>query len=167
LAKGLPRLAFLLMARLACGWVARQRDHNRPAARPLSEGEKERLGPYFEPRLLERARVRRPPRRRGLGLGAAGLVGRGLIAGMALRDTVVLGEGLSEALLFHELVHLVQYERLGLKRFLERYVAGWLRGGCRYRGIPLEAHAYELQRRFAAGEGFSVRAEVDKRLQSY
>ena len=87
------------------------------------------------------------------------------MAGLTLGRTVFVSRrGLREAprpLLFHEMVHVVQYERLGLVLFLWRYARGWAAHGFHYRAIPLEAHAYEFQRRFEAerGQPFSVRAE--------
>lgn len=38
---------------------------------------------------------------------------------------------------FHELVHVIQYEKLGLVQFANKYVRGFLNGGS-YDGIPLE-----------------------------
>src|SRR5436853_935557 len=44
-----------------------------------------------------------------------------------------------------ELVHVVQYEKLGLKEFAAKYVTGFLSGGS-YEAIPLEMNADEVQR---------------------
>jgi hypothetical protein len=66
-----------------------------------------------------------------------------------------------DGLLFHELVHVEQYRQLGIPRFWELYVRGFLSGGgCE--GIPLEVGAYELGRRFETGprQRFSVAEEV-------
>jgi len=63
-------------------------------------------------------------------------------------DTVVSHEPFNDRLLFHELVHVVQYEKLGLEGFAAKYVRGFLNGGS-YEGIPLEMNAYELDARFA------------------
>jgi hypothetical protein len=76
-------------------------------------------------------------------------------------DTVVSHEAFIDRLLFHELVHVVQYEKLGLPEFAAKYVTGFLSGGS-YEAIPLEMNAYELDARFAAAPTtvFSVEAEV-------
>ena len=76
-------------------------------------------------------------------------------------DTVVSHEPFTDRLLFHELVHVVQYEKLGLAKFAAKYVKGFLSGGS-YEAIPLEMNAYELDARFATEQtkAFSVAAEV-------
>ena len=138
-----------------------ERASGRVKIRGLSEQERLHLAAFFEPALLERVRLRRLPRP----LAA--------VAGITLRSTVFLSrrwlEGQHLPLLFHELVHVVQYQRLGLWRFLWRYLRGWAAGGFRYRAIPLERHAYELQGRYLAGRGrgFRVAAEVEARLPDY
>ena len=84
-----------------------------------------------------------------------------LMAAITFIDTVVSHEPLTDRLLFHELVHVVQYEKLGLPEFAAKYAGGFLRGGC-YERIPLEMNAYQLDERFAAApaESFSVVDEV-------
>jgi hypothetical protein len=58
-------------------------------------------------------------------------------------DVVVSHEPFSNGLLFHELVHVEQYRQLGIPRFSELYVRGFLNGGS-YEAIPLEVNAYTL-----------------------
>jgi hypothetical protein len=84
-----------------------------------------------------------------------------LMAAITFVDTVVSHETFTERLLFHELVHFVQYEKLGLAEFASKYVRGFLSGGS-YDGIPLEMNAYELDARFAGvhTKAFSVSDEV-------
>jgi hypothetical protein len=53
------------------------------------------------------------------------------------------------ALHFHELVHAVQYQRLGLERFLWAYSVGLALH--RYEDSPLEKMAYDLQLEFENG----------------
>jgi hypothetical protein len=71
-----------------------------------------------------------------------------LMAAITFVDTVVSHEPFTDRLLFHELVHVVQYERLGVLEFAAKYVRGFLTGGS-YEAIPLERNAYELEARFA------------------
>ena len=68
-------------------------------------------------------------------------------------------------LLFHELVHVEQYRQLGIPRFSELYVRGFLNGGS-YEAIPLEVNAYSFEDRFRRDpqRGFSVEAEVTQWL---
>jgi hypothetical protein len=58
-------------------------------------------------------------------------------------------------------VHVEQYRQLGIGRFAELYVRGFLAGGG-YDGIPLEMQAYALDKRFALApdQRFSVADEV-------
>jgi hypothetical protein len=52
----------------------------------------------------------------------------------------------SESVHFHELVHVVQWQALGVRDFLLTYAVGLLEYG--YADSPLEAIAFELQGRF-------------------
>jgi len=85
------------------------------------------------------------------------------MAAITYVDTVVSHEPFTDRLLFHELVHVVQYEKLGLAEFAAKYVKGFLSGGS-YRAIQLEMNAYELDARFAIAptKPFSVADEVQK-----
>ena len=66
---------------------------------------------------------------------------------MTYRDTIFLREGFqSEVLYFHELVHVIQWSRLGGNNFLLAYITGLLESG--YSGCPLEEMAFTLQERF-------------------
>jgi hypothetical protein len=62
-------------------------------------------------------------------------------------DTIVSQGPCSTQTLFHELVHVEQFRQLGIPAFTELYVRGFVRCGS-YGHIPIEHHAYELERRF-------------------
>ncbi|MBZ5698691.1 MAG: hypothetical protein LAN18_09110 [Acidobacteriia bacterium] len=83
------------------------------------------------------------------------------MAAITFVDTIVSHEPFTNELLFHELVHVVQYQKLGLADFAGKYVRGFLDGDS-YEAIPLEKNAYQLAARFAAAPMnlFSVEAEV-------
>jgi hypothetical protein len=83
------------------------------------------------------------------------------MAGITFEDVVVHVEPLTTSLLFHELVHAVQYKHLGLNGFAKRYVRGFLTGGS-YEEIPLEKQAYGLEDRFIRDPSrpFSVEQDV-------
>ena len=71
--------------------------------------------------------------------------------GITFKDTFfVLADRLTPRLQFHELVHVVQWARLGVDKFLLSYGLGLLQYG--YEGSPLERMAYELEEQFARGE---------------
>lgn len=149
-------------------WVASRRDHHRPRALPLDRAERGELTRHFPYWILEAARVRRvdtidPPRTlAALGrLGVDAPLAGGTIQGIAFDDTIVVLDRLPPpartSLLFHELIHVVQYRMLGVRGFVERYVRGWLESEGSYRDIPLERDAYELQRRHAEDPGRPIR----------
>jgi hypothetical protein len=83
------------------------------------------------------------------------------MAAITFEDLIVSHEPLSPPLLFHELVHVEQYRQLGVERFSELYVRGFLEGGS-YEAIPLEINAYRLEGAFRKSphRGFSVEEEV-------
>ena len=71
--------------------------------------------------------------------------------GITFKDTFFLRQGrTSEALHFHELVHVVQWSRLGIDNFLLAYGLGLFSFG--YAHSPLEQMAYTLQRSFELGK---------------
>ncbi|HYL91530.1 MAG TPA: hypothetical protein VEW69_00075 [Alphaproteobacteria bacterium] len=84
-------------------------------------------------------------------------------AAVTFVDVVVAHEEATASLLFHELVHVVQYAQLGTKDFASRYVEGFIRGGS-YDEIPLEKNAYQLESRFSRDQSqvFSVADEVQR-----
>lgn len=79
------------------------------------------------------------------------------MAGITYDDTILLSDSRVAAdvpigLLFHELVHVVQYSILGVEEFARQYVLGWAENGFDYFRIPLEVQAYDLQRWFEQGQ---------------
>lgn len=154
-------------------YIGYQRETYRPAAAPLSLVHKAAMRSFFPgPALdssgmvaLARQRVTNPPFYRELikmGFEVASLPDFEHMAAITFVDTVVSHEPFTDRLLFHELVHIVQYEKLGLPEFADKYVRGFLSGGS-YEAIPLEMNAYELDARFAAApaRAFSVDLEVE------
>ncbi len=76
-------------------------------------------------------------------------------------DVVVSCEELTPQIQFHELVHVVQYQKLGLKQFAYKYLQGFLATGA-YESIPLEKNAYALDKAYFQNpeKPFSVELEV-------
>jgi hypothetical protein len=92
-------------------------------------------------------------------LGFTGLPNFSTMPAITFDDVVVFHDPLTPQLIFHELVHVVQYRLLGIDEFARLYVRGYLQGG--YEGTPLEICAYQLDGRFIMGSiGFDVEAEV-------
>ncbi len=95
------------------------------------------------------------------GLGFNNLPDQSTMGAITFCDVVVSHEAFSNGLLFHELVHVEQYRQLGIPRFSEIYMRGFLNGGS-YEAIPLEMNAYTLEGRFEENpaQQFSVAEEV-------
>lgn len=125
---------------------------------------------FFLPRVLDAVRVlvlggmgvENPPFYPMLaGMGFSNLPDFFQMAAITFFDVVVSHVPFTDGLLFHELVHVEQYHQLGIPRFSEVYVRGFLSGGG-YDGIPLELNAFALGRNFEAHprRRFSVADEV-------
>jgi hypothetical protein len=97
------------------------------------------------------------------GLGFNNLPDQSTMGAITFNDVVVSHEPFSNGLLFHELVHVEQYRQLGIPRFSDLYVRGFLNGGS-YEAIPLEVNAYTLEGRFESDPRrmFSVEDEVGR-----
>lgn len=155
-----------------CRYIEEQQDAHRQRAVPLKPGEAAAVTPFFPASTLDRARIVVLQGERihnphfytqlvQMGFDPRSLPDFETMTAVTFVDTIVSNEVLDSRVLFHELVHVHQYERLGLPDFASRYVKGFLRSGT-YEGIPLEQNAYELDRRFTAAPGkpFSVQGEV-------
>lgn len=153
-------------------WVAKYIQYQRRnygGRATLLNADQKRVMQAFFPRstldssrvlVLSGERVRNPPfypQLQEMGFEPSSLPDFSLMAAITFEDTVVSHEAFTNRLLFHELVHVVQYEKLGLQEFSSKYVRGFMSGGS-YDAIPLERNAYELDARFAAAPAkpFSV-----------
>jgi hypothetical protein len=96
-------------------------------------------------------------------LGFNNLPDQSAMAAITFCNVVVSHEPFSNGLLFHALVHVEQYRQLGIRRFSELYVRGFLNGGS-YEAIPLEVNAYTLGGRFERNPAnrFSAADEVGR-----
>ena len=115
--------------------------------RLLVLGERRVANPDFYPMLRD--------------LGLSNLPDFSLMSAITFYDVVVSHGAFTEGLLFHELVHVEQYRQLGIPRFAELYVRGFLAGGG-YDTIPLEANAHILGGRYESNpaQQFLVADEV-------
>jgi hypothetical protein len=140
-------------------WIETQRHRYRPGSDPLPVELRSALAPHFTPATLDAARIVRvpvvenPDFFRRLDQVPMDLTNS---AGITYGDTILISERFvpgapSPSLVFHELIHVVQYSVLGIPGFASRYVRGWAENGFEYRRIPLEAQAYALQERFQEG----------------
>jgi len=151
-------------------YISTQRKKALPNATPLGHNQLRSMEGFFPQEVLygvrllvlEGTRLENPPFYQMLRqMGLVNLPDFSTMAAVTFYDVVVSHQPFSEGLLFHELVHVEQYRQLGLPRFAELYVRGFLAGGG-YDGIPLERNAYLLQDRFERDPEiwFSVADEV-------
>lgn len=116
-------------------WVQSQRGTLRPLGRPLGTHESQQLASYFDGDHLATVRITQVPSisnppfyatlaQQGIGIPLDFTV----MAGITFIDTVAISRANPLPrdqwlpLLFHELVHVVQYRILGLQEFIRRYI---------------------------------------------
>ena len=159
---------------LVAEYISAQRKRHKAKALPLTKKQHNTMQPFFPASVLKSARLFTSKARLSNPGFYSELTSTGLepdylpdfsegMAAVTFQDVIISYEPFTDQLLFHELVHAVQYEKLGLHKFAERYVHGFLEGGG-YDGIPLEINAYGLDARFARNPAkhFSVEIEVEK-----
>jgi hypothetical protein len=147
-----------------------------PSASAFSEQQLEPLRAFFPADVQSKARgvvlhgsrIQDPPfYSMARMMGIRNLPSFSEVAAVTFVDVIVSHEEFTPDLLFHEMVHAVQYAQMGSKQFAELYVQGFIQGGS-YEEIPLEKNAHELEARFSAGTNgiFSVAAEVRSWMDS-
>ncbi len=165
----------MLIAR-AGDWIARLREQHRADGQAIPIEFRQTLARFFPQHTLDRVRLRTVDRipnpdfyadlvaqRRPVPIDFSDMLGLTLFDTVLVsRDSTSMRSTDYSALLFHEMVHVVQYEHLGLNRFVSEYVNGWAQADFDYYCIPLEQQAYSLEKRFrdAPTAEFSVREEV-------
>lgn len=166
------RLAAWVLSLPVQASITSQRNRLDRESVELSREQKAKFAPYFSSHDLQRVRVvvqdplpvAQPPLTslvRRLGFDFPGVA---QTAAITFDRVIAAREPMSTSLLFHELVHTVQYRVLGVPKFAEEYVRGFLVTRA-YHEIPLERAAFQLERRFTSGGApFSVEAEVLARL---
>jgi hypothetical protein len=151
-------------------WIQQTLDASAGMARTVASFQFPRLADYFSEQLLKATNAvitdRLPvPPLSALGLTEFAAFEAQPMGGITYLDTYFLlpvGAG-DESLHFHELIHVIQWQVLGPRDFLLLYAAALAERG--YLDNPVEAMAYDHQRRFDAGEPpYSVEAEVRQQI---
>lgn len=153
-----------------CDYLRRQREAYLPKSAPLGAGQKSALGRYFRSRLLDQirfvelngARVEAPDFLAQVrALGFDNLPDVTHMESLTFIDVVAFNERLAERALFHALVHSVQIQVLGLERYAELWIRGFLKSRAHF-SVPLEVHAFSLASKFMRPltESFSVEDQV-------
>ena len=158
------------LAAMVENYISSSREKYAPDAVPLTDAQRVAMQPFFPAAVLDSARLcvlrgtRVPnPSMYSMAkmMGISNLPDFSDMAAVTFVDVIVSHEEFTDALLFHELVHVVQYAQMGVKEFAARFVNGFIQGGS-YEEIPLEKMAHALESRFSqdSGNPFSVEDEV-------
>jgi hypothetical protein len=149
-----------------------QRERFLAEGNPLSEEQRRIAARFFSPALLDAVRIvqlahgrlDKPPfYAEAKARGFSNLPDITHMASLTFEDVLVFQQSPADRTLFHALVHAVQCQMLGLERYVELFVRGFLRVGSHFL-VPLVAHAFALDSRFAVNgkSPFSVEEEVLK-----
>lgn len=150
-------------------YLQRQREHYFPVSGPLSVQQKALMWPYFSPALLDQVRI---IELRGARVAVPEFFAQARALGfeppeithmdsLTFLDVIVFNQDLSERALFHALVHTVQIQSLGLRRYAELWVQSFVKSRTHFT-VPLEIHAFSLASKFLhpTTESFSVEAQI-------
>jgi hypothetical protein len=168
--KNLPPAMVSQLANMVEDYVTSSRKKYAPEAVPLTNAQRSVMQPFFSAAVLDSARlcvlrgtrVSSPPMyAMAKMMGIRNLPDFADMAAITFVDVIVSHQEFTDALLFHELVHVAQYAQMDLKEFAARFVNGFIQGGS-YEEVPLEKMAHALEDRFSqnAAERFSVDDEV-------
>ena len=151
-------------------YLRTEREEYYAIGEPLLDDWRELMEGYFEPALLDQVRilelvderVANPwfyPKAREKGFRHLPDITHK--AAVTFLDVVVFNEKIGSRDLFHGLVHAAQMKVLGMTEFTQLFVRGFLRARS-YFLVPMKAHAFSLDARFAAHPGirFSVEHEI-------
>lgn len=147
-----------------------QRDIYHPIGYPLGVTRKDELKGFFSDTLLNRVRIVELKERKvanpwfyeeARAKGIENLPDISHKAAVTFLDVVVFNQKITGRDLFHGLVHAAQVKLLGVERFSELFVTGFLQARS-YFLVPLKAHAFALDTRYAEDPltPFSVEDEI-------
>jgi len=157
------------IARVA-SYLREQREHYLASALPLTNQQKALMWPYFSAALLDRvriveldgARIPNPPfYQEYRALGVVNLPEVAHLHSLTFLDVIVFNEKITERTLFHALAHAVQFDVLGVERYSDLFVRSFVNTRLHF-SVPLEAHAFSLESKYAGAptERFSVEEQV-------
>jgi len=157
-------------------WFDGQRKLYLPKARFFSKEEKSLLEKYFEKRIIDSVGVAMVEHISNPEFYGE-LTEQGLpipldfseAAALTLIDCILLRKipwhsfSSQVSIIFHEMVHVVQIDILGLEKMAELYLSSLFRNG--YSNVPFEKQADILTSRFTKGESFLVEEVVKQELK--
>jgi hypothetical protein len=158
------------LASMVESYISDSRKKYVSQAVPLTGAQRTAMQPYFSADILDRARlcvlkgsrVSNPSMyTMAKMMGIRNLPDFAGMEAITFVDVIVSHQEFTDGLLFHELVHVVQYSQMDMKEFATRFINGFIQGGS-YEEIPLEKMAHALESRFSqnAAQVFSVDDEV-------
>jgi hypothetical protein len=157
---------------LILGWIDHTLQRHGPQAKLVAACDFPRLPLYFSNNSLNTTKmivvdqVPIPPLS-ALGLGGFGDFEKGNYDGITYKDTFFVNRpnSVNESLIFHEVVHVIQWGYLGAEKFLTAYAMGLIEHG--YYDSPLEVMARTYQARFDRGiTAYDVEKEVRYELDA-
>src|ERR1051326_301790 len=143
------------LASMVEDYISDSRKKYAPQAVPLTDAQRSTMQPFFSPAVLDSARlcvlrgtrVSNPPMyTMAKMMGIRTLPDFAAMTAITFVDVIVSHQEFTDALLFHELVHVAQYTQVDLKEFAARFVNGFLQGRS-YEEVPLEKMAFALEGR--------------------
>src|SRR5213594_1167128 len=169
----LPEVRVAEMISGVAAYLRRERELYFRASEPLAPGWKTSVQAYFSGTLLGSVRtiilkgVRIPPPpfyAEAMALSSGNFPDFVHLASFTYLDVIVFHDEITLGTLFHGLVHATQMAFLGLNRYTELCVRGFVKARS-WIAIPLEAQAYQLDTRFAMSP--SVRFSVEDEVKSW
>jgi hypothetical protein len=168
--KNLPPAMVSQLVSMVEDYINSSRKKYAPQVVPLTDAQRTAMQPFFTASTLDAARlcvlhgtrVSNPSMyTMAKMMGIRNLPDFADMVAITFVDVVVSHDEFTDALLFHELVHVVQYAQMGIKEFAKRFVSGFVQGGS-FEEIPMEKFASALETRFSqnATQVFSVDDEV-------
>ena len=151
-------------------YLRQEREIYFRASDPLIPEWKTSVQPFFSRALLEKVRtvvlkgapIPPPPfYSEAIAMSSGNFPDFVHLASVTYLDIIVFHDQIAARTLFHGLVHAAQMALLGLARYTDLYVRGFLKSRS-WIAIPLEAQAYQLDTRFAMSPtaAFSVEDEI-------
>jgi hypothetical protein len=168
--KNLPPAMVSQLASMVESYISDSRKKYAAQATLLADAQRTAMQPFFSAAVLDSARlcvlhgtrVSNPSMyTMAKMMGIRNLPDFADMAAITFVDVIVSHQEFTDAVLFHELVHVVQYSQMDMKEFAMRFINGFIQGGS-YEEIPLEKMAHALESRFSqnAAQVFSVDDEV-------
>jgi hypothetical protein len=168
----LPEARVAEMIAGVAAYLRQERDLYFKASEPLTPIWKSAVQPYFSNTLiecvrivtLEGARIPPPPfYSEAMAMSQGSFPDFVHLASFTYIDVIVFNDQITSRPLFHGLVHVAQMVVLGLDRYVDLYVRGFVKHRS-WIAIPLEAQAFQLDARFAMSPADIFLMETEIRL---